>query len=332
MKSTRAFLAAAAAFITATIASAQPSAIQQLQNSQQLQFQTTPPELRPGTNAPELYQGENEDIGPQKILRIGNKAKAPRRQWLEGQADSQIFYSDNANFSGSDHRIGSWVFVNTAQATIAPDPFDAGAGKFAPSFGFLSQWYNYSSGRMHELDFNAQTAFANLRYLRGNWQFAVGGNFTRLLSQDDYEETYREWLPNMSIQRVLTVNDSMAFILGDAVGYHFSEVPSGSAALDTINDHLDNTLYATFNWQVTGNFVVQPFYRFQYSSYEHDTTATTRRSDYLNAVGFTAYYSLGKNATLRTFFSYTTKTSDDQFTPAYDELNGGIGATLDVRF
>ena len=330
MKSSRVFIAAA--FITATVASAQPSAIQQLQNSQQLQLQTTAPELRTGTNAPELYRGENEDIGPQKILRVGDKAKAPRREWLEGQADSQIFYSDNANFSGSDYRIGSWVFVNTAQAMIAPDPFDAGAGKFAPVVGFLSQWYNYSSGQMHALDFNAQTAFANLRYLRGNWQFSLGGNFTRLLSQDHYTETYREWLPNLSVQRVLPVNDSMAFILGDAFGYHFTGVPNGTAVRNDINDHLDNTLYATFNWQVTGKLVVQPFYRFQFSSYEHDTIGGARRNDYLNAAGFTVYYSFNKNATLRTFFSYTTKTSDDQFTPAYDELNGGIGATLDVRF
>ncbi len=77
---------------------------------------------------------------------------------------------------------------------------------------------------------------------------------------------------------------------------------------------------------------MQPFYRFQYSIYKNNTIADSRRSDYLNAAGLTVLYNLNQYATLRAFFSYTTKTSDDMFTPAYDELNGGIGATLDVRF
>ena len=332
MKSSWAFVAATAAFTVITAAHAQPSAIQQLQNSQQLQLQTAAPELRTGTNAPELYRGENDDVGPQRILRVGSKPKALRREWLEAQMDSQIFYSDNANFSGTENRIGSWVFVNTALVSLSPDPFNLGSAKFAPAIGFSSQWYNYGSGQMKSLDFNAQTAFANLRYLLGNWQFSLGGNFTRLLSQDDYAETYREWLPNFSVQRVLPVNNSMAFIIGDAVSYHFSRVPQATALLTDINDHLDNTFYTTLNWQLTDHLLVQPFYRFQYSNYKNDTIASSHRNDYLNAAGLTAYYSLGKHATLRTFFSYTTKTSDDQFTPAYDELNGGIGATLDIRF
>ncbi|MEI9866404.1 MAG: hypothetical protein WDN00_17980 [Limisphaerales bacterium] len=51
---------------------------------------------------------------------------------------------------------------------------------------------------MHSLDFNAQTAFISGRYMVGNWQFSLGGNYTRLLNQSDYDETYNEFYPPSS--------------------------------------------------------------------------------------------------------------------------------------
>jgi hypothetical protein len=335
-------LIAASILASLGIARGQPSAIQQLQNMQQQQLQMPQPALRSGTNAPELYTGENADIGPQRILSVGANGKAPRRKFLDGQADTQMFYSDNASYNGSHNRIGSMVFVNSVQAAIAPDPYDVGAGKFAPAVGFSSQWYNYNDVRMNGLDFNAQTAFANFRYLTGYWQFSLGANFTRLSALGSYDETYREWLPNLTVQRALPINDKMAFVVGDAVSYHFTTVPQLTLATlppivaplrDDINDHLDNTLFVSLNWQLTPQVVIQPFYRFQYSWYKNASTMPgTIRNDYLNAFGITLLYSINENLSLRTFCSYTTKSSDDQNTPTYDEFNGGIGAMLDIRF
>lgn len=335
MKFIRAFAFIAASFTAAVTVGAQPVGVQQLQNSQAQQLQMPQPELRAGTNAPELYLGENEDIGPQRILKInGQKSfNAIRRQWFDITLDSQAFYSDNANFADGTNKIGSFVFVNTAQAAFAPTPFDLGAGKFAPAAGFISQWYNYSSGQMKPLDFDAQTAFVNLRYFIGNWQFAVGANYTRLLSQPNYEETYREWLPSVSAQRIFPISEKVALVVGDVIDYHFSHVQSVFGSLDDVNDHLDEMIFLTLNWQVTPHFAVQPFYRFQYALYNSDAAATgANRNDILNTAGLTMIYSFNQYVSLRAFFSYNTKWSDDQFTSHYDEFNGGLGAALDVRF
>lgn len=313
-------------------ARAQQSAIQQFQNSQQQQLQMPQPELRVGTNAPELYTGENEDIGPQRILRLNQAAPVSRRTYFDALFDSQIFYSDNANYGQANSRIGSWVFMDTVQAAFLPPTMDLGPGKFAPAVGFYSQWYNYSSGRMKPLDFDAQTAFINLRYLLGNWQIALGANYTRLLNQNGYNETYREGLPSLTVQRVFPIGEKMAFVVGDAVDYHWTHIPQGTAARTDINDHFDNTFYATFNWQITSHFLLQPSYRFQYSDYKNDTFANGNRNDYLSCAGITLFYTFNQNISARAFFNYNTKTSDDQFTPSYDELNEGIGATLDIKF
>src|ERR1700677_4347276 len=84
---------------------AQPAAIQQLQNDQiTRQLQTPPPALAVGTNAPELYPGENMDVGPQRILRMN-----PRHNYFDVILDSQAFYSDNANYSQQPGAVGSMV-------------------------------------------------------------------------------------------------------------------------------------------------------------------------------------------------------------------------------
>jgi len=331
MKLSRAFIAAAPILISHSLAHGQQSSIQQLQNMQQQQQLSVPmPELHAGTNAPELYEGENADIGPQRILQVGENGK-PHRKYFDVSLDTQIFFSDNANYGSVDQRVSSWVYVNTVQAAFTPDPYDLGSGKFAPSVGFSSQWYNYSVGQMIPLDFDAQTAFANLRYLLGNWQFSAGANFTRLATQGSYTESYHEWLPSLGVQRILPVGDTAAFILGDSIDYHFTKTVSNGQRSD-INDHFDNAAYLTFNWQATSHLIFQPFYRFQYSYYQFDTFADNKRTDFLNSVGLTLIYSFNQYVSLRAFYSYTTKISDDKYTPTYDEMDGGIGATLDVRF
>ena len=58
---------------------AQPAAVQQLQNNQiQRELQTPTTGLAVGTNAPELFPGENADVGPQRILRLN-----PRRIYFD---------------------------------------------------------------------------------------------------------------------------------------------------------------------------------------------------------------------------------------------------------
>jgi hypothetical protein len=327
------------------VASAQNAAIQQLQNSQ-AQMQMPQPELRAGTNAPELYTGENEDIGPQYVLRVNNQ-KA-HRNLFDVTLDSQVFYTDDANYAGHTSRIGSAVFVNTIQGAIAPDPFTLGPGKFAPAAGFSTQFYDYTHNRMVPLDFYAETAFVNLRYFFGQyWQVMAGANYTRLISQNGIDlsgnhvgqnETYREWLPNITLLRGFPVSDHLAIIVGDAVDYHFTHVQSLFGARDDANDHFDDSIFLTLNWQATPHLIVQPFYRFQYSYYRFNTLSAAHppwqndRSDWLNSVGLNVVYNFNAYASLRLYCSYNTKSSSDSVAPAYDELNGGIGGSLDIKF
>ena len=308
--------------------SAQPVNVQQFQNTQQAQQLQTPlAGLQNATNAPELYQGENTDVGPQRILRLN-----PRPDYFNVFFDSQVSYSDNANFAEGKNIIGSAVFVNTVQAAFTPPAFKLGSGRLAPAAGYISQWYNYGNNRMTDLDFNAQTAFVSARYNLGDWQFGLGGNYTRLLNQGDYAQTYSEWLPVLTAQRIFPVGEKLLFVVGSQVDYHFTDVPATTGSSTEINDRFDAAANLALSWQMTRHLALQPYYRFQYSYYRYNSFQTSDRNDYLNSLGITLVYFINQNVSLRTFFNYNIKRSDDPALSAYHEYNGGVGGTLNFSF
>jgi hypothetical protein len=307
---------------------AQPAPVQQLQNIQlSQQLQAPPPGLRAGTNAPELYQGENEDVGPQRILRL-----RPHTDYFDILFDSQVFYTDNANFAPGTNAIGSTIFVNTVQAAFMPPPMTIGPGKFAPTVGVASQWYNYADNRMAPLDFEAQTVFLNGKYTIGKWQIGAGMNYTRLVNQAYYEQTYQELLPTFGIQRIIPIGDRLLLAIGDQVDYHLTHVPLVSGSRTDINDHFDNIVNVTFSWQMTQHFIVQPYYRFQFSNYRFNTFQTSDRNDYLHTYGIVLFYYFNKDVSLRAFLNYSSKHSDDSVISDYHEYDGGLGVSLEFKF
>jgi hypothetical protein len=308
---------------------AQPVNVQQFQNTQQAQQLQTPlTGLKAGTNAPELYPAETTDVGPQRILRLN-----PRPDYFDVFFDSQLFYSDNANYAQGSGIIASSVAVNTVQAAFTPPDFKLGPGRFAPAAGFISQWYNYGNNRMTSLDFNAQTAFVSARYSINNWQIGLGGNYTRLVNQRNYEQTYDEFLPVLTLQRIFSIGDNVLFVVGNQLDYHFTSVPAAPGAGPAeINNRLDDAVSVALSWQLTHHLILQPYYRFQFSNYRYNTDRTSDRNDYLNSFGITLACYVNQNVSLRTFFNYNIKQSDDPFTPAYHEYNGGIGATVNFNF
>jgi hypothetical protein len=309
---------------------AQPAAVQQFQNTQlsQQQQQTVFTNLSVGKSAPELYQGENLDVGPQHILRL-----APRHLYFDVLFDSQVFYTDNANFANDPNMIGSTVFVNTLQAAITPPDIKLGNGAIATSVGASSQWYNYENNRISALDFDAQTIFLAARYTIGKWQFGVSGNYTRLITQPNYDvETYHELLPAITIQRVFPINDQMLIAIGNQASYHFSDTPSSLGNRTDINDRFDDAATLTFSWQILPRLVLQPYYRFQYSLYRFNSTQTSDRNDYLQTVGVSLVYNFNRFASARAFFNYNRKQSNDPFPVGYLEFGGGIGLSLNLKF
>jgi len=285
------------------------------------------PSLAAGTNAPELYSGESTDVGPQRILRL-----VPRHHYFSLLLDSQVFYTDNANYSPNGQRIGSAVFINSIQGAFLPADWKLGEGKISSSLGIASQWYNYGNDRISRLDFNAASVFLDGRYTRGLWMLDLNAAGNRLANQSDYRETYREFLPSFTIQRLIPITRTTVFAVGNQVDYHFTEQPAAFGSYAYINNRFDDITSVTFNWLVTAHFVVQPSYRFMFTNYRLNTLQNGDRNDYLHSYGIALIYTFNDNLNVRTFFNYNSKTTDDRYAAAYEEFNGGLGVSMNLRF
>jgi hypothetical protein len=309
-----------------------PTAIQQQQNFQQSMEQQKPLiSLKTGTNAPEIYQGENADVGPQHILRL-----LPQRTYFMVRADSLYLYSDNVLLM-QNPKIPGTEFVNTIQAAFQPTAYKIGPGRFTPSVGYLSQWYNYEMGN-HDLgaaDFNVQTVFTSAKYqFPRNWTAFAEFDYNRFLNQANYDAFYNEFVPIVGVQRLIQVTDNSLVAVGLQADYHSSwaiNPPHNS------QDRADGIFSVSYAYQFTPRFVVQPYYRFQYTYYRFATSPdmihhASGRNDYLNSFGLSAAYYFTPNLSLRAFINDDIKYSDDSLAQQYHAYNIGADLAYSIRF
>ena len=315
--------------------SAQPTTVERFERSQTAPPLPKPLRLNLSTNAeaPELFPGENADVGTQRILRL-----VPRRKYFEAVADSQYLYTDNPFLSDQNQKHTA-LFVNTIQAAFAPDPYYLGKGQFAPAFGFRSQWFNYdldgANDGLNFLDFNAQTVFVNARYQRGPWQVFAGFDFTRLVDQPSYREAYREYTPTFGIQRFFPVNDRLVAAAGVQFGYHLTSLPVQNLPRLDVNDRYDAAANLSLNCEVVPRLFLQPYYRFQYTFYPgfSDVPVTARRrNDVVNTLGTALIFYFNQTVGVRLFVSYELKNTDYSSAFNYHKFDAGGGLSLNFRF
>ena len=283
--------------------------------------------LKPGDTAPELYPGENEDVGPQRILKV-----KPRRKYVEGGADSQYYYTSNVLLTKD--ATESALFINTVHLALAPDAYEVGGGYLSPRLGFRNQWYNYGLDGTHNpwgaFDFDAQTIFAETSYrFLQNWVVLASLDATRLLDQHGYDEFYKELAPGWGLQRIFPLTDRQVVSLAYRGYYHLSEV--GPPMASNANDRHDHTFGVSYGLEIVPKLFLQPFYRFQVTGYTGNLDGRSR-TDTLHSVGATLSYWFNSWSGVRTFVNYDHKESNDPFTPNYEKFDAGGGVSLLVRF
>ena len=293
---------------------------------------------RPGTaevDAPELFQGELKDVGPQSILKVRQQ-----RTLFEAVADSQFFYTSNQNLA--EDAAGTSLFVNTLQVAYAPPPIQTSRGAVAPRVGARHQWFNYGLGddpaSKGELDFDLQALFAEARWaFRQNWVAELGLEWSRLLNHtpgyDAYRQFYSEWMPRAGLTRTFAFGETRSATFSWQVNYRLTDAaPAVPTALSGItrhtNDRVDNALLAAYTHVFGPKLAVQPYYRLLLTRYG----GQAGRFDYLHNVGLSAYLTLHQNASLRGFLSYEIRDSDTAAIADYQKFDIGAGLSLNIRF
>ncbi|MEQ2007697.1 MAG: hypothetical protein ABMA26_12950 [Limisphaerales bacterium] len=292
---------------------------------------------RPGSaelDAPELFQGELKDVGPQSILKVKQK-----RTLFEVSVDSQFFFTSNQNLA--EDAAGTSLFVNTAQIAYAPPAIQTGRGAVAPRAGFRHQWFNYGLGdrpaTKGDNDFDLQAVFGEARWaFRQNWTAEAGVEWSRLInhapSYTTYRQFYSEWVPRVGVTRNVSFSETKSLTFAWQMNYHFTDSPdaltSAPPAPRNTNDRLDNSFLAAYTHVFGPKLAVQPYYRVLLTRYGSQSA----RFDYLHSAGLSAYVTLRENVSLRGFLSYEIKDSDAPIVPDYQKFDIGGGLNLNIRF
>ena len=307
------------------LAAQNPGALDTVNSVQQRRQLDATTHLSQGDTAPDIYPGESSDTGPQSVLLI-----KPRRTYVEGILDSQYFYTDNAYLERDLHKH-SGVLVSTAQAAIAPSPYDLFGGQAAPRIGFRQQWYDFLEYQTHtpdynQADFNAQTIFADERWMRGNWVFGAGFDYVRLLTTHSYSQFYEEYVPRWEVMRIFPLAEQHAFSLSYQGYWHWSHGPKFFQPNNDFFDRLDEGILATYNYTPCKHVVVQPYYSFKYTHF-----TTIPREDYLQSMGLAVYCMFNEWVSLRPYVTYDKKFSSTH-NDGYARFTAGAGLNLTVRF
>ena len=320
-----------------------PNASQQVENAQRQRQLQSLADLTEGTNVvPEFYEGETSDVGPQSVLLVKRQ-----RTYFQAFADEQFFYTDNAFLANHNQQSAS-VLISTVQAALAPTPYAFAGGWLAPRFGYQQQWFNYGladSGTVtiypsfrrvdiSQFDFNAGTVFGDVAWSRQNWTFSAGCDYRRLLSSDNYDEFYPEFVPRWAIRRDIKLCDAVSVSIGYEGDYRFTEStppaapnPTSPNYPNTYDNRTDQSLVLVGNWQLCRYVILQPYYRLQYSHYTEIS-----RDDWLNSFGLTLYCPITQNISLRTFVTYDISNTDGFYVQDYQKFDGGAGLNLTVSF
>jgi hypothetical protein len=317
-----------------------PQAIQQADAvQQQRQLATSGPAFATNT-VPELYPGETSDVGIQSVVRA-----RPWRPILEGSADVQYFYTDNALYT-THNRQGSDVLVSTAQAALTAPPTPLGGGFFTPRVGFQQQWYNYgltASGsflaydyaaqeyatkNLGDLDFSAQTVFLDGTWRWQNWLLTAGVDYRRLLDFPGYDQFYSELVPRWGAQRLFALSPMTGLSLSYQGTYRVTDTTETTPELDSSSgNRTDQSLMLAGSWKLGRHAILQPYYRFEYSHY-----TGIDRDDFLNSFGLSLNCPLSRQLNLRVYVAYDNFSTDGVAVQSYETLSAGGGVNLTVVF
>ena len=279
-----------------------------------------------GEAVPELYPGENEDVGPQFLV-----VPRVRKTLFEAGVDVQYYYTSNALLSEKGN-VDTGILLSTAYLGFAPTPIDLWGGKFAVRAGYREQMYNYgldnTTNQLNNLDFAVGTTYLGGRFTFGaNWTFSMGIDYNRYLSADNgFTEFYTEVLPQWGVEKLFELNERNFITVGYFGGAHLTYTdpqPTSNA-----NDRLDSIFLITSVHQLTDKLILQPYYRFQQTHYWQNSD----RNDAFNTVGVALAYLFNDWSSMRVFTSYEVRDTNEPTIPDYHKFDTGGGVSVSVKF
>ncbi len=310
---------------------------------------------------PETYPGENDDLGPQKLLK-----KKKRKPLFDFSSDTMLTWTTNALSSGrqkTDRTTGlktdpardSGVLAETLSLAFAPQPLDIGIGKLGIRAGYRHLLYAYNalqSSRLNKNSFEMGTAFVgtNLTFL-DNWNASLGLDYNRILKLSstssspfkhaldggNLQESFVDWSPNWSLMRSITLTDKLSMMVMYSGAYHFTDVdPVSGKPRDgsNRNDKLDDTLMTSLMYSINSKWMLQSSFRVTHGLYTEPNAFEVHRRDITFSPGFSVIWTPAPQLSFRASAGGEFRKSNlnDGSAPDYRKFESAVGISAMLKF
>lgn len=318
---------------------------------------------------PEIIPGDREDMGPQYIVQ-----KKQIRRWWDVKLDTQAMYTSNMLLQSNgwnNKAVDATLLASTAEFDFAPDPININNNALFPKIGFRHQWFNYGLGDngsmfryqgetpqddlagYNSFDYDAQTIFGSLNYVYDQkWIFGLGFDYTRLMTHENsdsfpqlsnYSETYKEYVPSVSVTRVFQITPITVASVGFDQKIRYTDQDNifpqdnidGSNRRELFN-RIDSAVSLGLRQQIVPTVYAQPFFRFQYSNYnvnDHRNGLNFHNREdftYTSGVGFS--WDVTDWFSVSSFGSFEKRTSTSPRIEDYTKYDLGGGLSANFRF
>ena len=320
-----------------------------VRSQQQLQKQAQDERAKKASSEdepPETYPGENDDLGPQKLLK-----KKKRKQLFEFSSDTMLTWTSNAL---SNHNLPKEepVWAQTMTVAFAPQPLDIGIGKLGIRGGYRHLFYVYNvleDSTVNKNNFEKGTAFvsANLSFL-DHWNASLGMDHSRIMkissnhtkwsrdsifSSSRWQDELVDWSPNWSLVRSISLAEKLSMVLMYGGAYHFTE-GDPLPGLNTVNslDKLDTSFISSLMWALSDKWQVQYSLRFTHALYTQPVSDHVHRRDVSFAPGMSVMWNPKPTVSFRVSVGEEFRNSNSPTPMDYKKFDCSVGGVLTFKF
>jgi len=244
--------------------------------------------------------------------------------------DSKYFYRSNPLAQSGDlEQLKTAMWTNTFFTGAGIGIIETDNSVITPYIGASWTINDYIEENLSAFNYNNTSAYALLLAQFGNgWAARIGVSYSNDRSTEYDTEDFSEFFPNIGIMKSYSVSEQTLAIFDAYVGQHATTIAPFGSNPDDLLDNLE--VAASYGLKYTqGSLTISPKYLLSYKSY--DNGPNSDRNDFSHIFSLKANYLINESFDLGIFGTYAKRDSDIDFND-YENLDGGLGLTLNARF
>ena len=244
--------------------------------------------------------------------------------------DTKYFYRSNPLAQSGDlEQLKTALWTNTFFTGAGIGVIESENSVITPYIGASWTVNDYIEENLSQFNYNNTSAYALLLAQYGNgWSARIGVSYSNDRSTEFDTEDFSEFFPNVGVMKSYSVSEQTIAIFDAYLGQHSTTIAPFGTNPDDLLDNLEVAASYALKYK-SGALSISPKYLLSYKSY--DNGPNSDRNDFSHIFSLKGNYLIDESFDIGIFGTYTKRDSDLDVND-YENLDGGLGLTLNARF